>query len=77
MRLTLFFYSRLVTNMRLMCLQKSWRRRIERAKQKQEQSRALYTRAAATLDGELADRPLHPDVDAAHALIARWPAAGA
>jgi len=40
-------------------------------------TRALYARAAAALDGELGDRPLHPDVDAAQALIARWPSAEA
>ena len=40
-------------------------------------TRALYARAAAALDGELGDRPLHGDVDAAHALIVRWPSAEA
>jgi histidine ammonia-lyase len=40
-------------------------------------TRALYARAAAALDGELGDRPLHPDLDAAQALIAHWPPAEA
>jgi histidine ammonia-lyase len=35
-------------------------------------TRALYERAAALLDSDLADRPLHPDVEAARALIEAW-----
>jgi histidine ammonia-lyase len=35
-------------------------------------SRALFARAATVLDARLGDRPLHPDVSAASALIERW-----
>ena len=34
---------------------------------------ALYAAAAARLDADLSDRPLHPDVEAARGLIAAWP----
>ena len=33
----------------------------------------LYAAAAARLDPDLSDRPLHPDVEAARVLIASWP----
>jgi histidine ammonia-lyase len=35
-------------------------------------TRTLFENAAAALDENLADRPLHPDVEAAHAMIERW-----
>jgi histidine ammonia-lyase len=35
-------------------------------------TRTLFENAAAVLDENLADRPLHPDVEAAHAMIERW-----
>jgi histidine ammonia-lyase len=38
---------------------------------------ALFARAVGVLDAEVGDRPLHPDLEAAHALIERWPASGA
>jgi histidine ammonia-lyase len=38
-------------------------------------TRALYADACACLDPELHDRPLHPDVEAARALLERWPQA--
>jgi histidine ammonia-lyase len=41
------------------------------------QTRALAAAAGALLSAELDDRPLHPDIDAAQALIARWPLADA
>jgi histidine ammonia-lyase len=36
-------------------------------------TRVLYASAAEQLDGDLRDRPLHPDVEAADALLERWP----
>jgi histidine ammonia-lyase len=36
-------------------------------------TRALFERAAEQLDPDLGDRPLHPDIEAAHALLERWP----
>jgi histidine ammonia-lyase len=35
-------------------------------------ARPLYEEAAARLDPELGDRPLHPDVEAAAELVRRW-----
>jgi histidine ammonia-lyase len=35
-------------------------------------TRRLYEAATALLDAELADRPLHPDIEAARLLIEGW-----
>jgi len=39
-----------------------------------EGARRLYDAAAPLLDAELADRPLHPDVEAARVLVSSWAA---
>jgi histidine ammonia-lyase len=39
-------------------------------------TRRLYEAASQQLDPDMSDRPLHPDVEAARALIERWPARG-
>ena len=36
-------------------------------------SRALYEAAAARLDADMRDRPLHPDIEAARLLVEGWP----
>jgi histidine ammonia-lyase len=35
-------------------------------------TRPLYEAAAARLDPDLRDRPLHPDIEAARQLVAAW-----